>query len=117
MLFDAKSELPADPDLDEFIANFFAYQKDSAPLMHHTVPMVEFIGRDPGLYDQIFNFQQIEEFGKWLGARTSTELTIPKLQTGGPKLEVSLLTDAQKEFLTNYYSEDYEIYGDYLEKL
>lgn len=102
------SDLTRDPDLHEFIANFDAYRAASASIRLHTDPLVRFLGEDSGYYHRIFSIHKMNELTEALGHE------IPRVQTGGEKIDASELTAAELDFIKSFYAKDYEIYGAYM---
>jgi hypothetical protein len=110
----AGRDLAPDPDLGMFIDRLDDYRAASVSIRHHTNPLVTFLGRDPGYFAGLYRIEQIDTLIRALSDRLGRDLVAGRLQTGGPKLDVGLLTAAQLAQLRARYAEDYRVYGDWL---
>jgi hypothetical protein len=112
-----KQGLPLDmkpfPSPQEFVHNLAAYQARVPSLKHHTLPMVTYLGRDPGFYDHIFDMSDIPALEALLSERAGRDVRLPVTQTGGPGYTAEALGDEGRTILRDYYREDYA----FLEKL
>lgn len=106
-----KQGLPLDlkpfPTPQEFVHNLAAYQARVHSLKHHTLPMVTFLGRDPGFYDHIFDMSEIPALEALLSDRAGREVRLPVTQTGGPRYTEAALGDEECAILRDYYRDDY----------
>ena len=93
---------------------------DRWTILHHTRPITDFIGKDLDVYNRIYRINEINLIrndilsypaNSHIDPQTIPE--IPKLQTGGPKLELNILTPKSFQKLIEYYAQDYEILKDY----
>lgn len=114
--------LKLNPDINYFVDNLAQYQElsDRWTILHHTRPLTDFIGKDLDIYTKIYQINEINLIrndilaypaNSHLDPQTIPE--IPKLQTGGPKLELNILTPKSFQKLVEYYATDYEILKDY----
>lgn len=108
-----KLGLKPNPDLDLFIEKFDDYRQAHQSILHHTRPMVDFLGEDPNYYAKIYPLQEIKQFVADMSERLGTELNLGRSQTGGPKIKVDELSEDQIEKLKAFYAKDYEIFGEF----
>ncbi|MCA0922806.1 sulfotransferase family 2 domain-containing protein [Pseudooceanicola nanhaiensis] len=106
--------LKPDPTLEEFANRFGAYRKCSDSIRHHTAPMVNFLGKDPGYYENVYNLRDIGQCVERISQIVGRPLELGRHQTGGPKLSVDDLSPAQIDKLKQFYAVDYNNYGTYL---
>ena len=121
------ASLKFDPDINYFIKNLEAYQDcaNKWTILHHTRPLIDFLGEDISLYTNIYPIEEISHIkeGMSLDANsywiTDRIPEIPKSQTGGPKLKLNILKPEQFDKLVDYYAKDYELLRNYypLEKI
>lgn len=106
-----KLGLPTDlkpfPELNEFVRELEDYQTRVPSLEHHTLPMVHFLGRDPGFYDHIFRMEEVPALEALLSERAGRQVTLPVTQTGGPQLGTDALGEEELGRLRDYYRADY----------
>ena len=92
--------LPPDPDIGTFIENYVGDLRCSKPLARHFLKQQKFIGNDPGYFERIFRLERVGELVDFVNAECGTQAVMPRLQTGGPKLEFAALSeDLQIEIL------------------
>lgn len=99
--------------LNEFSNDFETYIKDVTEMRHHMTPQTNWINNDLSEFDWVFTTNEIQKMHKIISKYTKTNIDFPRLQTGGPKLN---LTDLSKENfyrLIDYYYEDYKTFKDY----
>ncbi|REC57810.1 hypothetical protein DRV84_06465 [Rhodosalinus sediminis] len=111
----AKTGLDPDPDLGTFVDRLEDYAALSPSIHHHTRPMVDFLGPDPGWFSELYTLAELDRFLADMRARTGQPLTLPHVQTGGPKLDAGALTAAQLRKLRDVYAADYKAFGATLE--
>lgn len=102
--------LKHDPSLSEFIDNLDEYRVIPS-INHHVRPIVDFIGTEPGYFDRVYAFNELSDFVADISAIVGKKLTLPRAQTGGPKLSPEDLSAEQIEKIRAYYWQDYEAYG------
>lgn len=104
-------------DWDYFINNLQKIQEEYKDIWHHSYPQVNRLGRDPSIYDKIFNTKNLNnEFPKFIGELYNTK--IPSIHTkssGSIKNKINL-TDKHLELIKEFYKEDYKYYGDYFDQ-
>ncbi|MDJ0632809.1 MAG: sulfotransferase family 2 domain-containing protein [Xenococcaceae cyanobacterium MO_188.B29] len=111
--------LKFNPDINYLVENLEKYQKCVKSIMHHTRKITDFIGEDLSLYTNIYTIAMISRIKEdILRSSNLPNLQrslpeIPKLQTGGPKLDLSVLKPENFSKLIDYYAKDYEILRDY----
>lgn len=102
------------PTLAQFIDRLDIYREASASIRHHCDPLTMFLGRDPSYFTRIFSIKQMDLFTKRVQKITDSTIVPGHSQTGGKKLFVRDLTQAQRQKLRKFYEEDYDIYGGFL---
>jgi hypothetical protein len=85
--------LPPDPDIATFIDNYIGYLRCSKPLARHFLKQQKFIGAHADYYERIFRLEKIDELIGFVNAECGTEARMPRLQTGGPKLDFFALDE------------------------
>jgi len=112
--------LKFNPNINYFIRNLKAYQNctNKAIILHHTRPIIDFIGEDLSLYTNIYPIENIKQTKPDLlfssnYANPDQIPEIPKTQTGGPKLKLKRLKQQNFNKLIEYYAQDYELLKDY----
>ena len=89
----AKRGLTPDPDLDTFVDNITRYTKVSNPIRRHTRDQQMFLGPNTDYFDAVFRVEDLGAFPKHLEDRYGCPpLTLPRLQTGGPKIRIEDVT-------------------------
>lgn len=106
--------LPADPDLDAFVDNLEAYARHSPIIRHHILPMVDFLGNDPGYFVRLYPMQDLDRFVQDMSERLGTDLHLGRHQSGGPRLGTDRLSSARIAKLRDIYREDYRAFGRFL---
>jgi len=109
-----KMGLEYNPELDLFINKFAEYQNASASILHHSQPMVDFLGKDAAYYSKIYPMNEIDQFVTDMSERMGVELSIGRHQTGGPKLNKKDLTKSQSRKIEAFYKDDYRVFKNYL---
>jgi hypothetical protein len=112
--------LAGHPSLNYFIENLEAYQSIKESVLHHTQPLVHFIGTDESIYDRIFDISEMHDLRLTLIKHwfdhgiLSKEDDIPliyKVQTSGVRFSLSDLTRKNFEKCLNIYDEDYKVFS------
>lgn len=85
--------LPPDPDIATFIDNYIGYLRCSKPLARHFLKQQKFIGADADYYERIFRLEKLDELIDFVNAECGTDAKMPRLQTGGPKLDFFALDE------------------------
>lgn len=82
----------------------------------HFQPQTTSIGKDPSIYTHIFNFKEIYMVKKLLEEYTHT--TLPDIHLQQSKdIQKPILTNDQIYKLEKIYQIDYEVYGEYIQKM
>jgi hypothetical protein len=107
-----------DPQLNELVENLESYLGCAQTILHHTRPMMDFLGPDLSVYGRIADIgevakviDEIKMFWAHEGMNVLVETApanLARKQTGGPKLGLNALTPDSFECLLEYYREDYE---------
>ena len=112
--------LKFNPNVNYFIRNLEAYQNctNKAIILHHTRPIIDFIGEDLSLYTNIYPMENLKQIKSDLLASSNCATPeqipeIPKTQTGGPKLKLNRLKQKNFDKLIEYYAQDYKLLKDY----
>lgn len=109
----AQHDLPADPSLEDFIANLNAYRAMSWSIDHHARPMVDFLGKDPTYFENIYAMKDIPKFVEEVSKEVGQELALERLQEGEEKIPPGALSSQQRGLIENYYSKDYSSFESY----
>lgn len=109
----SEANLPANPDLATFIRYLRRYAKCVRSIGHHTRPQVDFLGRDPSWISRLYRFSELEILAEDVRRLTNSNVSLPWLQKGGPKIKVEDLNPKQIDKLREYYAEDYAVFGSY----
>ena len=109
----------ANPDINTLVENIKIYQNAVPTIRHHTLPMVDFIGRNPNIYTRIFYVDEMDQLResiiqhcKQIGVGIDLESIpeIPRKQNAGPKLGINVLSNKSVDLLLDYYKEDYQTF-------
>jgi Sulfotransferase family len=103
----ALRKLKPDPDAGSFVDLLEQYQQVPSILVHTRpiAPVVE----DLRLFTKVYRIENIAELEADLSEITGIPVKLRHAQTGGPKLDVSCLNEAQMHKLKSYYREDYRM--------
>ncbi len=85
--------LPPDPDLATFVDNYIGYLRCSRPLARHFLKQQKFIGSNPDYFERIFRLENMDDLVRFVNDTCGTDARMPRLQTGGPKLNFFALDD------------------------
>lgn len=106
--------LTPNPELDQFIDQLDDYCQAHGSILHHTRPMVDFLGKDPAYFSRLYAFSELSQFVSDMSEHLKTELTLGHKQSGGPKLSRDLLSAAQLQKLEARYKDDFATFKDWL---
>jgi len=109
-----KYDLTPDPSLDLFVDRLEDYSAASPLIHHHSRPMVDFLGRDPGYFAGLFPLARIDAFLARLSLRLGQPLEAAQEQRSGIRLEPAMLSSARLVKLKRHYDEDYSVFGGWL---
>ncbi|MFI3154970.1 MAG: sulfotransferase family 2 domain-containing protein [Methylococcaceae bacterium] len=107
------------PTLNYFVEHLEDYQAIAPTILHHTRPLVYFLGTDSSIYDYIFDISNMESLRQvllkhWLShdlLETQTVPKIPHLQTGGKKFSLTDLTESNFNKCLSFYADDYATFS------
>lgn len=85
--------LAPDPDIATFVDNYVGYLRCSKQLARHFLKQQKFVGPDPDYYDRIFMLEEVDRLVAFVNADRGTQAKMPRLQTGGPKLDFFALDE------------------------
>jgi hypothetical protein len=85
----------------------------------HTSPLISCIGKSPEKFSKIYNLSQLPELKMFLEQRSGKELPSVHINSNDVYLskkthEIPKINDNQLDWIKNYYSEDYNIYGKWM---
>jgi len=101
------------PDVDEFVMKLEAYTRVNRRIYDHVRPVHHYLGPVARRFDRIFTLRQLSDLAAYC-ADAGAPLEVPYLQTGGPKIPLSDLSQKAQTKLRRYYALDYLLYGRYL---
>lgn len=102
------------PDLDQYIAHFHRYRALARQIRFHSEPMVQRLGHDPAYFDRLFDISELDQFVEAVRAQTGFAPDMGRHQTEGPKFKPGDLSAKQRQFIMDFYAEDYQVFGKYL---
>ncbi|WP_211372990.1 sulfotransferase family 2 domain-containing protein [Ideonella dechloratans] len=100
-------DFPANPSLDQFIANFEFYCQVPT-IRHHFSPISAFVAPLES-FSRVYAFHEIDALAADISKRTGQEFRIPHSQQGGPKLKLERLGGDSLRRLVKIYEADYEM--------
>ncbi|MCB1388701.1 MAG: sulfotransferase family 2 domain-containing protein [Rhodobacteraceae bacterium] len=106
-----EADLPFNPDLSTFVSHLVGYMAVVESIHHHARPMVDYLGSDASYYNRLYGMKELGAFAADVQRITGKTAELPRLQTGGPKIEPDALTAAEKTYLRELYAEDYDVFG------
>lgn len=98
-------ELGSTPSISEFIDNFDAYLKYRT-IRVHFMPQVRFFGKDPSIFDFVFDTENMGEVKEFLETVHSMTLPDLQLQQGGNEVKIKL-TRQEEAWIRRRYADDY----------
>lgn len=107
-----RKELESFPTISSLVHSIHSLG-DFASLAHHVRPMVDFYGREPQKYDQVFRFSKLDRLKNFLEVQMNQNLPDLRLQSC-EKIEKPTLTDKDRTILQEFYADDYEVFHEYL---
>ena len=103
--------LKRDPSLEDFVAKLDLYRRHFPALGHHSRPIVDFLGRDPGWYHGIYPLRALAGFRAHVEHVVGVAPALRHLQADGPKFSSEDLSTLMRRRIEACYAEDYEIWG------
>lgn len=102
-----------DPGLVEFVDKLDLYREHSGNIRHHTDPVSAFSGPDLSRFDAVYPIEQLDRCAAKLSEIIGQQIAIPHEQSGGPKLSLDDLPDAQLRKVVAFYRDDYALLSEY----
>ena len=106
-----KLGLEPNPSLSLFVDRYEEYKQANNSIMHHTRPLVDFLGPDAAFFDKLYRMQELPDFEADMNVLAGTDLRIPHLQRGGPRISKDELTPEQISKIEAMFAEDYRAFG------
>ena len=103
--------LAPDPGFEEYLDYFDKYKEASGDIYHHTLPMSFFLGEDAGFYDHLYQVREMDAFSADVSELCQKPFTVGRHQTGGTKIPLSDLSNAQIQKIRDMFVVDYEAFG------
>lgn len=85
--------LPPDPDIATFVENYAGYLRCSKSVARHFLRQQKFLGPDPAYYERVFRLEAVNELVEFVQRACGSDAQMPRLQTGGPKLNFAALDE------------------------
>lgn len=106
----ALGDLSDMPSMNEFFENFRAYRAACGEVQSHTRPAGYFLGRKLSVFDAVYPIEKMDQLAKDLSERVGKPVEIPRLQDGGPKLDMADLSPRSLKALLDHTARDYELF-------
>lgn len=101
------------PDIDEFVERFWLYYAVNDKIRRHFRSQRRYLGGDLGYFDKVYTLENLQELADDLSKLAGREVTLPRLQTGGPKFRFESLSRATQERILRITAPDYAFLKDY----
>ncbi len=108
-----RGDLITEPDINYFIEKLDDYLARSQKLEMHTIPQCVYLNRRLDQMDAIYPIEEMSKLEEKLTEIIGEPFSLPRRQTGGPKISLADLTSASFEKLLSFYAEDYAFLSDY----
>jgi len=107
--------LPPDPDIGTFVENYVGYLRCSKNLARHFLRQQKFIGTDPAYFERVFQLEQVGQLVDFVNTACNGQAKMPRLQTGGAKLDFFALSDDIQTQIIDICQHDiaFDIFPDY----
>jgi hypothetical protein len=107
--------LPPDPDIGTFVENYVGYLRCSKNLARHFLRQQKFIGPDASHFERVFKLEDVDQLVDFVNAACGAQAKMPRLQTGGPKLDFFALNEDIQTQLLEICQHDiaFQIFPDY----
>jgi hypothetical protein len=102
-----------DPDVNTFFTRLGWYRFQSGSIKHHTDLIAQYLGNDLRRFDAVYPIEELDRLAADLSARVGRPVTIPRLQTGGPKIGLDALSKPAFDRLMAYLRPEYDLLRDY----
>lgn len=100
-------DITPNPDLNEFILNLEKYRVASRPIAHHSRPQYSSIGLDLDYYQRVYPIEELDALAVDLSGIRESTITLPHLQTHGPKYRVEELSREALVKIVDLFGGDY----------
>lgn len=111
----AKSKIPVDPSLSDFIKYLNDYETMPS-IKNHIKPVTEIFNEELEYFDKVYKIEETKKLEEDISERYKAEFILPRAQTGGKKFNVAALSKDEIDFLLEYYTKDYELMKNYYSK-
>ena len=108
-----KTGLKADPNIHEFIERLEDYRTTSRPVAWHSRPLTGSLGTDVKRFERIYKFEELHEFINDMNKMLGHNGSLPHLQSGGKKVDRSVLSASEIQKIEEHFASDYEYFSDY----
>jgi len=105
--------LPRRPGIEEFCRHYRAYYLLNDRIRRHFRPQGVYLGRDLGWFDKIYRLEALDELAADLSELAGRQIEIPRLQTGGPKVDFAALDPKTQRLILRYTASDYQLLHDH----
>jgi len=112
-----KYGLPPNPDIETFVREFQKYRKCSKSINRHFFKQQRFIGDDPAYFEKVFRLDKVSEMVDFINLEFQSDANMPRLQTGGEKIDFFALNDSLKQDIFDICKDDiaFRIFEDMLD--
>ena len=108
----------ADLSWEQFIKDFDSIRRDNEDIHNHSHPQTDHLGMDSTLYSRIYDISEIHRFTQYVVCELCLSKTYRTHRRKRVHADVPMpqVTDRDRDFIGEYYKEDYAVYGDYFGK-
>ncbi|MFP5481575.1 MAG: sulfotransferase family 2 domain-containing protein [Alphaproteobacteria bacterium] len=96
------ANLSPDLDLGVLMSRLGAYMQCSKSIARHFSHQETFLGKSREYFHRIFRVEALHEFVDYINGRCGTSATMPRLQDGGPKLDLASLPGPTQRAVLDY---------------
>lgn len=101
------------PGPDEFFLNLRTYAALSKRLRRHVRPQAAYLGHDLSFFDAVYKIEELDRLADDLSARLGVSVEFDRLQTGGPKIPPSELSQPAFDALDRHIAPDFDLIRDH----
>lgn len=105
--------LPPRPSFSQFVKYLEDYRSHIQEIDHHAAPQVDFLGRDPGLFDRFYSAESLGDFEEFMGNLAGRDVSLPHEQRSAKKTKVDI-NSRTRNLVHELYRADYHIFKDFL---
>jgi hypothetical protein len=105
--------LPPRPSFSQFVKYLEDYRSHIQEIDHHAAPQVDFLGRDPGLFDRFYSAESLGDFEEFMGNLAGRDVSLPHEQRSAKKKEIPI-SPLTRNRAYDLYGDDYHVFKDYL---